>query len=51
MFIRIENEEKLKEKVNEALTVFNEYVKTQGDGAGPDGGKPEDDKAHDGEQA
>ena len=27
--IRIDDNEKLREKVNEALTVFNDYIKTQ----------------------
>jgi len=41
---RINDNEKLSEKVDEALAVFNDYVKTQGDGsaqAGINGGDPQ----------
>jgi polyadenylate-binding protein len=37
---RIDNDDKLREKVDEALTVYDEYVKTAGEGTGaqdPDG--------------
>ena len=39
---RIDNDDKLREKVEEALTVYDEYVKNAGEGAQEAEGKAED---------
>ena len=51
--LRIDDNDKLREKVDEALTVFNDYVKTQNtDGiAPPDGGSSEQQPNGEGEEA
>jgi polyadenylate-binding protein len=42
-FFRIDNEDKLREKVQEALAVYNEYVKNTGEGdADGEGANPDE---------
>lgn len=50
--IRIDDNDKLREKVNEALAVFNEYVKTQKlDATGSHDAPASDAKLHENELA
>ena len=47
---RIDNNEKLREKVDEALAVFNDYVKNQGaDGSAPQEGPSSEQQPNGGE--
>jgi hypothetical protein len=47
---RIDDNDKLREKVDEALTVFHEYQKTQGTDGAADGGSSEQQANGEGEE-